>query len=251
MDEFYAQRIQAEIERIAECPDEEKLGVTEQATEEQIIHAYETHLKNLGMNRCGYSPETRDLARSLFGQLREAAARLGVQVQSIDETLGAISEPPPTNEEEEAEFTIEDGEQASPSYPVIVGESSSNHPIPGMAGSGEHTIPPQQFLPTPAGPVAPLMSAGSGPNSSVPMSRVGSPPFPMPLPRALTPTPMPIFPPGAPLSPGMSPMNNGSYAPMMGSQAWPALGSFPPQPHPAFEALQKRAELAENQLSQG
>ena len=43
---------------------------------------------------------------------------------------------------------------------------------------------------------------------------------------------------------------NGSYVPAMGSQAWPALGSFPPQPHPAFEALQKRAELAENQLSQ-
>ena len=60
---------------------------------------------------------------------------------------------------------------------------------------------------------------------------------------------MPIFPPGAPLSPGMSPMN-GSYAPAMGGQPWPALGSFPPQPHPAFEALQKRAELAENQLSQ-
>ena len=43
---------------------------------------------------------------------------------------------------------------------------------------------------------------------------------------------------------------NGSYAPMMGGQAWPALGSFPPQSHPAFEALLKRAELAENQLSQ-
>jgi hypothetical protein len=249
MDEFYAQRIRAEIERIADCPDSSMLGVEDNATEEEIVHAYEAHLKNLGMNQCGYSPETRTLARSLFEQLRKAASRLGVEVQHVDHALGISSEPPSEPNQE----PHSDEQDSQPRHLESVGRNDE-HTIPPINGAAAHAPPfstfaPYSVLPTPAGPVAPQMSAGSGPNSSVPMVRAGSPPFPTPLPRALTPTSMPIFSPGVPLSPGMSPMN-GSYAPMMGGQTWPALGSFPPQSHPAFEALQKRAELAENQLSQ-
>ncbi|MEE2901707.1 MAG: hypothetical protein VYC39_05225 [Myxococcota bacterium] len=243
MDDFYSKRIRGELERIGQCTDHELLGVDSDSDTDTIRRAYEGHLKNLGTDKCGYSPETRNLAKQLFLELKNAAQRLGVPVTEIDQDLG-IDSVPPTSQTEEA---TADAANRTDSFPVILGESSGDGP----AAQPVQTNQPQHnnVLPTPAMPVSPLMSAGTGPNASVPMHGAGSPPYPMPLPRAVTPTPAHMFPPGVPLSPGLSPIN-GAYPPAAGSQAWPALASFPPQMHPSSEALQKRAELAEDQLSQ-
>ena len=247
MDTFYEKQIRGELERIGHCTDAELLGVEADSDIDEITRAYEGHLKNLGTDKCGYSPETRELARQLFQELKNAAKRLGVQVTEVDENLGIKSEPPASNAEESTQsVTDDDAANRTDSFPVILGES------PGTATASASPTNQSQdnhVLPTPAMPVSPLMSAGTGPNTSVPMPGTGSPPYPMPLPRAVTPTPAHMYPPGVPLSPGLSPIN-GAYPPAVGSQAWPALASFPPQMHPSAEALQKRAELAENQLSQ-
>ena len=242
MDDFYSKQIRGELERIGQCSDRELLGVEDESDIDSITRAYEGHLKNLGTDKCGYSPETRELAKRLFSELKSAAERLGVNVNDVDESLGLNSEPPASANHDDHDSGDAENTNRTDSFPVIVGESPQ---------SNEQQTPLTNInaLPTPAMPVTPLMSAGTGPNTSVPMHGAGSPPFPMPLPRAVTPTPTHMFPPGVPLSPGLSPIN-GAYPPAMGSQAWPALASFPPQMHPSAEAMQKRAELAEDQLSQ-
>jgi len=247
MDDFYLERIRGELERIGQCTDHELLGIDSDSDTDTIKRAYEGHLKNLGTDKCGYSPETRKLARQLFLELKNAAQRLGAPVTEIDQDFGIESEPPSSNAKETTGGDADDSANRTDSFPVILGESpggdSETQPVQSNQSQNNNV------LPTPAMPVSPLMSAGTGPNTSVPMHGAGSPPYPMPLPRAVTPTPAHMFPPGVPLSPGLSPIN-GAYPPAVGSQAWPALASFPPQMHPSSEALQKRAELAEDQLSQ-
>ena len=96
IDLIIRQRIDAEIERIRNLNDHDKLGVNRGARQPEIVRAFVNRQRDLDPALFSrYEPQTHAVAKTLYGMICEAAARLGVTGAVAPEREPEPEPPPP------------------------------------------------------------------------------------------------------------------------------------------------------------